>query len=73
MQGFGSKSCRKEVRSFALPRRRWEANMKVGLKQIGWVDVNWIRLAQDKDHWCAIVNTKINLRVPVNAGNFLTS
>ena len=38
-----------EMRRFALPQRRLECNGKVGLKQIGWLGVNWIGLAQDKD------------------------
>jgi hypothetical protein len=42
------------------------------LREIGFGDVDWIDLAQDRDRWRALVNTVMNLRVPQNAGNFLT-
>jgi hypothetical protein len=46
------------------PRRGWEGNIKMDLREIGFGDVDWIDLAQDRDRWRALVNTVINLRVP---------
>jgi len=34
--------------------------------------MDWIDLAKDRDRWQALVNALMNLRVPQNAGNFLT-
>jgi hypothetical protein len=34
------------------------------LREIGFGDVDWINLAQDRDGWRALVNTVMNLRVP---------
>jgi hypothetical protein len=45
-------------------RRRWENNIKMDLREIGFQDVDWIHLAQDRDRWRALVNTVMNLRVP---------
>jgi hypothetical protein len=44
----------------------------MNLREIGWYDIHWIVLAQDRDQWRALVNTVINFRVPKNAGNFLS-
>jgi hypothetical protein len=43
------------------------------LRDIGWDGMDWIDLAQNRDQWRAIVNTVMNLRVPENAGKFLSS
>jgi hypothetical protein len=46
------------------PRRRWEDKIKMDLRKIGFGDVDWIHLAQERDRWRALVNTVMNLRVP---------
>jgi hypothetical protein len=46
------------------PRRRWEGNIKVDLRETGFGDVDWIHWAQDRDRWRAFVNTVMNLRFP---------
>jgi hypothetical protein len=44
--------------------RRWVDNIKMDFLEIGWGDVNWIGLAQDRDKWRALVNAVMKLRVP---------
>jgi hypothetical protein len=34
------------------------------LREIGWGDMDWIELAQDRDQWMALMNVVMNLRVP---------
>jgi hypothetical protein len=51
-------------RPVGRPRRRWEDNIKVDLREIGIDGANWIRLAQDRVQWRTFVNTETNLRVP---------
>jgi hypothetical protein len=45
------------------PRRRWENDFKMDLREIGWGGMDWIDLHQDRDQWRAFVNTIMNLRV----------
>jgi hypothetical protein len=51
-------------RPLGRPRRRWVDNYKMDLREIGWYGMDWIRLAQDRDQWRALINTVMNLRVP---------
>jgi hypothetical protein len=60
-------------RPLGSPRRRWEDNIKMDLQEVGWGGVDWTDMAQDRGRWRALVNAVMNLRVPQNAGNFLTS
>jgi hypothetical protein len=60
-------------RPLGRPRRKWEDNIKLDLREIGIDGVNWIQLAQDRVLWQAFVNTVMNLRVSEKAGNFLSS
>jgi hypothetical protein len=32
--------------------------------EVGWNDVDWIGLAQDRENWSALVDAVMNLRVP---------
>jgi hypothetical protein len=50
-------------RPLGKPRRMWVDNIKIDLREIGWGGMDWIDLAQDRDHWRALVNTVMNLRV----------
>jgi hypothetical protein len=51
-------------RQLERPRRRWVNNIKVDFREIGWDNMDWIDVAQDRDKWGAVANTVMNLRVP---------
>jgi hypothetical protein len=46
------------------PRRKWEDNIKMDLRKVGYGCVDWKELAQDRDRWRALVSAVMNLRVP---------
>jgi hypothetical protein len=58
-------------RSLGRPRRRWEANIKMDLQEVGAGFGDWIELAQDRDRWRALVSMVKNHRVPEKCGKFL--
>ena len=60
-------------RPLGRPRRRWEDNIKMDLQEVDCRGMDWIELAQDRDMLWALVKAVMNLRVPYNVGNFLTS
>jgi hypothetical protein len=59
-------------RPMRTPRRRWEDNIKMDIRYIHWDCMDWIYVALNRDQWRALVNTAINLRVPLNGGMFLS-
>ena len=65
---------KQEVKSpLGRPRRRWVDNVRMDLQEVGCGYMDWIGRAQDRDRWRTLVSAVMNLRVPWNAGNFLTS
>jgi hypothetical protein len=45
-------------------RHRWECNIRMDLTEIGWEGVDWMHLAEDRDHWWAVMNMVMNLQFP---------
>jgi hypothetical protein len=51
-------------RPLGRPRSKWEDGIRMDLRQIGLGSVDWIRMAQDRDQWWAVVSAVMNLRIP---------
>jgi hypothetical protein len=51
-------------RPLRRPRCRWVDNIRMDFGEVGWSDVDWIGLAQNRNRWRALVNSVLNLRVP---------
>ncbi|KAJ4445571.1 hypothetical protein ANN_12252 [Periplaneta americana] len=49
-------------RPLGRTRRKWEDNIKMDLREVGYDDRDWINLAQDRDQWRAYVSAAMNLR-----------
>jgi len=62
VQGSGGKPGGK--RPLGRHRHRWEDNTKMDLQEVGCGGMDWIKLAQDRDRWWALVNAVMNLCVP---------
>jgi hypothetical protein len=50
-------------RQLGRQRQMWLDNIRMDLVEVGWGDVDWIGLAQDRDRWRALVNSVLSLRV----------
>jgi hypothetical protein len=50
-------------RPLTRPNHRWEG-IRIDLREIGWKDVDWMHLVQDRGQWQALMNTIMNLQVP---------
>jgi len=53
-----------DKRPLESPRSRWENNIRMNLREVGWEIADWMHRAQDRDHWRALVSTVMNLCVP---------
>jgi hypothetical protein len=56
-------------RPLGKPRRRWEGNIKMDVRETRWGDMDWINLTWDRDHRSFFVSTVMNLRVPQNGNS----
>ena len=50
-------------RPLGRPRRRWEDNIRMDLREVEYGCVDWMELAQDRDRWCALVSAVMNFGV----------
>jgi hypothetical protein len=66
MHGRGEKS----VKGFG--GHRWEDRIRMYLRESGWWSVDWIRLAEDRDQWWAVVNAVMNFQVLVPQSELVT-
>jgi len=55
-------------RTLGRAKRRWEDNIKTDLQKVGRGCGDWMKLAQDRDRWRALVSTVMNLRFPKMRG-----
>ena len=59
---FVGENCGKEPHG--QPRRRWEDSIKMDLQEVGFMGMDCVELAQDRDRWRALVNVVMNIQVP---------
>jgi hypothetical protein len=50
-------------RPLGRPRRRWDDNIRMDLRETGWEGVEWMHLTQNRDKWWALGKRIMNLRV----------
>jgi hypothetical protein len=60
-------------RPLVRPRSRWVDNIKMDLRGIGWVDMDWMDLAQNREQWSSLVNNVANLQFSQIFRKFLCS
>jgi hypothetical protein len=51
-------------RPLRRPRHRWEDDIRMDLREVGWEGVDWMHMSQDRDQWRVLLNTVINFQVP---------
>jgi hypothetical protein len=55
-------------RPFGRPRRQWEDNIRMDVRETRWKVVDWSHLIQDRDQWRAYVKAVMNLRLHKRQG-----
>jgi hypothetical protein len=58
-------------RLLGRPRRRWEYNIRMDLREVGCGCVDWMGLAQDRDRWCAFCECGDETSGSIKCGEFL--
>jgi hypothetical protein len=58
-------------RPLGRPYSIWDDNIKMNLQEVGWGDMDWFDLAQDRDRWRARVNAELNSLGSRKCGEFL--
>jgi hypothetical protein len=51
-------------RPLGRSKRRWVDNIRIDLLEVGWGDVDWIDLAQNRNRWRTLVDSVLNRRFP---------
>ena len=53
----------RSMRCSTIRRHRWEDNIKMDLRGVGWGrgGIDWIDVSHDRDSWWAFVYAEINL------------
>jgi hypothetical protein len=51
-------------RPLGRPKCRWVDNIMIDFGEVGWGDVDWSGLAQDRNRWRDVVNSVLSLQVP---------
>jgi len=52
----------KRKRPLGRPRHRLEDNIKMDPQEVGCGAMDWIKLAEDRNRWRALINAVMNLR-----------
>jgi hypothetical protein len=58
-------------RPLKRPRRRWEDNIKMYLREVGWRGMDWINLTQERDRWAGSCECGDETSCSIKCGEFL--
>ena len=45
---------------------RWEDNSRIDLQEVGWGNMDWMNMVQDRERWLALVNVVMNMQISPN-------